>query len=140
MQDIGKLIDFLEDLPEILTEGVQRAIDENKDDIVDLNRVQLQIFGVDASGKPLGEYAQLSKKLREERGLQTDFIDLRFTGESQDSMKIKQKDDTSYELVADTINWDTNRFDDAIGLVDENEDKLTDIIIKQLEFEIERSL
>lgn len=145
MEDVDVLIRKLEGIEEFVRDSVDAAIEIEEEAIVDLNRSQLQVQGVDAMGKGLGEYTPLSKTLRAEAGLQTEYVDLKFTGAFQDSLKIDKKSDTSYELIATDPKWTSttdlqDRFPDAVGITKENEVVVTGIIIKKVDIDLRNYL
>ncbi len=100
--------------------------------IADFNRKQLE-QGLGADDKDLGEYGAWRTEQREERGLQTDFIDLKFENKFHQSIFVEGKllsakkpavafDTTSPEDWA-AIQEDV-RFENAIGLNQEDRDKV----------------
>jgi len=131
MPTIEQLIENLKDIKSIVQDGVDRAIIGDEFDIVGLNKEQL-LSGIDANSQPLGSYAESTKKIRQRRGLQTDFIDLSFTGKSQDSIRTNKISDNSFEISAEP-RWDQKRFPDAIGITEENEKEVTEIVILNVE-------
>jgi hypothetical protein len=147
MATVEDLIKKLTLLPKLVKTSANMAIDKNKEDIVDLNKAQMLVLGVDADGDQLGEYAPLSVEIRDDAGLQTDYIDLRFTGKFQDSMNIKKKD-KGFELIATDGKWDGNsisptlkeRWPDALGLIPDNENKVTNIITGNIDRAVSKFL
>ena len=131
MPTIEELILNLKELKATIQDGVDRAILGDEFDIVKLNKEQL-LSGIDANSQPLGSYAESTKKIRERRGLQTDHIDLSFTGTSQDSIHTKKISDNAFEIDSNP-RWDEKRFPNAIGITEENEKNVTDIIIENIE-------
>ena len=143
MQTVEQLIDKLKELPEFVKDVCENSIEDNNQDIVDLNREQLRVRGIDMEGDKLGEYTPYSKKLREEKGLQTDFIDLRDTGDFQDSIKLKKKDRLKYEFEATDPKWEDilqPRWPDALGLTPDNEEDLTILVTSILEKQVDNYL
>lgn len=136
---VEELIQKLKNLPAFIKAVGTKGIDDNSQEILDLNKAQMLVAGVDADGKDLGDYAPLSIEIRQEAGLQTDHIDLRFTGEFQDSMILKKEGDKR-AIDATDPKWDGNalvrslsqQWPAALGLTDESEEavtkKLTDTI------------
>lgn len=131
MPNIEDLLNDLKAIPELIQDGVDRAMLGDTVDIVQINKDQL-LSGIDAAGKELGQYAPSTKKIRQRKGLQTDFIDLSFTGRSQDSLTINKLSDSKFEMTSEP-QWDQKRFPDAIGIEKSNEDKVTEIIVVNIE-------
>ncbi len=100
-----------------------------------LNALQLS-KGEDANRKDLGEYGAWRTQQRAEKGLQTDFIDLKFEGNFHESIfaegelsshargaRASLKIDTTSPEDWDAISEDS-RFKDALGLNQENRDDI----------------
>lgn len=146
---IDELIEKLQSLQAFVASVAENKIEADEQDILDLNRAQMIVAGIDSSNKQLGEYAPLSVKLRKERGLQTDYIDLRFTGEFQDKMYMDKVGELQYELNSSDPKWeqgvDGNRslqaqWPNAIGLNDDNEERVSDMIINDIDKNIDKFL
>jgi hypothetical protein len=131
MATIEDLLSDLKRIPELVQDGVDRAMLGDTFDVVQINKDQL-LSGIDAAGKELGQYAPSTKKVRQRKGLQTDHIDLKFTGASQDSLGISKLNDSKFEMPANP-RWDQKRFPEAIGFTKENEDKVSEIVIVNIE-------
>jgi hypothetical protein len=131
MPTIEELITNLEELKATIQDGVDRAMVGDSFDIAEINREQL-LSGLDANVEELGQYAERTKAIRSKRGLQTEFIDLSFTGGSQKGLEVKKIDDKNFELSTNP-RWDEDRFPDAIGIQEKNEDKVTNIVIENIE-------
>ena len=143
MESFDSLISKMQDLPDFVKEVCENTIEDNEADILDFNKEQLLVRGVDTEGASLGEYSPYTKQLREAAGLQTDHIDLRFTGEFQDSLKLEKKGELSYDFTATDSKWETElapRWPDAIGLDPINEEGVTAVITSNLEFELDNHL
>ncbi len=99
----AKLLYIKENINELMREVMEENEDLQKL-ALDLNRRQLQEQGVDSSGKKLGDYADRTKRLRKAAGLQTGFIDLKFSGDFQDEFIIK---DNTGDIIfsIDSENW-----------------------------------
>jgi hypothetical protein len=139
MDTVEDLIQQLKDLPETVQRGVDKAVIDDQYEIAEINREQL-LSGIDAEGNPLGEYRESTKAARRRRGLQTDYIDLKFTGKFQRSFEIDKKGD-DYSLTAKDPKWEDKlmqRWPDAIGIQKENEDRVTEIIKENIEFETDK--
>jgi|2_EtaG_2_1085320.scaffolds.fasta_scaffold36238_2 hypothetical protein len=96
------------------------------------NRKRLSA-GEDAEGKDLGEYGVWRTEQREERGLQTEFIDLKFEGKFHESIYTEGKllSAKTPAVVFKTTSpedWaaiqEDNRFKDALGLNQEDRNKV----------------
>jgi hypothetical protein len=131
MATLEDLLSDLKRIPELVQDGVDRAMLGDTFDVVQINKDQL-LSGIDAAGKELGQYAPSTKKARQRKGLQTDHIDLKFTGASQDSLGISKLNDSKFEMTANP-RWDQKRFPEAIGFTKENEDKVSEIVIVNIE-------
>ena len=101
--------------------------------IEDFNRKQLA-KGRDANDKELGNYSEMRTMQRIAAGKQVRFIDLKFTGEWYDNIFASSKmvgkkpalvmGNTEIEKT-ESINSDKqHRFDNALGLNEENRDKV----------------
>lgn len=138
---VKDLIKKLDGLEEYVSRTVDFAIIENDDDILDLNKAQMLVAGIDSQGNQLGEYTPFSAKARKRKGLQTDYIDLRFTGNFQDRMKLKRTGKNKFEMNSDDEKWEVKlspRWPEAIGLTDDNEERLTGLIIKVLDTNLDK--
>ncbi len=138
MPKIEDLIEDLSSLKETIQDAVDRAIIGDSFDIAEINREQL-LSGFDSAGNALGEYAESTKRIRQKRGLQIDHIDLKFTGYSQAGLGTSKLDDNKYQLTTNP-RWDEKRFPEAIGIQEANEDKVTDIIVINIEAVLDQKL
>lgn len=144
---VEDLIVKLKNLEAFVVKVGNKAIGDNSDEILDLNKAQMLVAGVDANSQQLGDYAPMSIEIRQEKGLQTDHIDLRFTGEFQNSMVLKKEGNT-YEIDATDSKWDGNalarslraQWPDALGLTDESEQVVTKRITDAIESETDKYL
>jgi hypothetical protein len=135
MQTVEDLINDLRMLPETVQRAVDKALIDDQFEIAEINREQL-LSGFDAEGNPLGEYRESTKVARRRRGLQTEHIDLRFTGKFQKSFEIDKRGE-DYSLTAKDPKWEDKlmqRWPDAIGIQKENEDQVTKVITDNIEF------
>ena len=135
MATIEDLYRDIKDLKATVEDAVERGVIGDGYDIAEINREQLN-SGLDANGASLGSYAEMTKAIRQKRGLQTGFIDLNFTGHSQKTITT-EKNGNQYALTANP-RWDEDRFKDAIGISEDNEQKVTDIIILNIESQLDR--
>ncbi len=136
---VADLIKKLKILPEFIRLSSDLAIIGNDDEIVDLNKAQLLVVGVDSDGKQLGTYSPFTVEKRKQKGLQTDFIDLRFTGDFQDNMVIKKTGRSQFELDSTDPKWsfeilrNPDAWPHAIGLTDDNENRVTLLLVRVIE-------
>lgn len=140
---VEDLILKLKSLPEFTKAAAGDSIVDNKDDILDLNKAQMLVLGADSDGAQLGQYSPFSKEERKKKGLQTDYIDLRFTGEFQDKMSLNKIDDLSYEIDSTDPKWNDKlrpRWPDALGLDSDNEERLTKILTDHIDFQVDNYL
>ncbi len=144
--DIRDLIEKLKSLPSFVEDKADEAIESDKEHILDLNKAQMLVAGVDNEGISLGDYSPKSVQIRQKKGLQTDHIDLRFTGDFQDSLRIDKKKKAEFDLTATDGKWAGNeitpnlsqQWPDALGLTDDNEDKVTENTTGHIEREAEK--
>lgn len=133
MPNVEELIVKLKGLPAFLQTAGNIAIYKESQDIVDMNKQQL-LSGFDADGAPLGEYSPTSIEIRQKKGLQTDHIDLRYSGRFQASFVIERRGNI-FDLEALDPKWIDKlepRWPDALGLTKANEDKLTELLSQQI--------
>lgn len=110
---------------QIVNEFGQLIVSTYKDttaEMIDLNTSQM-LDGLDSKGKALGEPAPTTKDIKGRLGLQTDWIDLKFTGDFQSAMFAKEITEDYVSL--SSSDWKTSeltgRFgDDIFGLNPEN--------------------
>jgi hypothetical protein len=131
MPTIEELVADLTSLKAFVQQGVDNAMVGSEQYIPDINRSQLRA-GFDANGEELGSYAESTKVSRKRKGLQTDYIDLNYTGKSQEGLNVSKVDDSKFELTTNP-NWDEQRFPDAIGIMNDNEDLVTEAIVENIE-------
>lgn len=145
---VENLIKKLKRLPGFIKDVVDNSIQSNKDEILDLNKSQMLVAGVDSEGRSLGDYSPKSIEERKKRGLQTEHIDLRFTGKFQDGMKLKKVKKGEYEITSTDPKWNGNTLDrslseqwpDALGLTENSEEILTKELISDIEFQVNNYL
>ncbi len=139
------------------------AIEDKKEDIIDTNKANMLVLGIDNAGDQLGEYAPLSVIKRKAKGLQTGFIDLRFEGGFQDGIVVEKIGLAEFDMTSTDEKWSqsnsvdisgvnisasdldagrslSERWPDAIGLTDENENKLTGELIEKVDKDINEYL
>jgi hypothetical protein len=147
LQTVEDLILKLESLPGFVKAVGDGTIEDKAKDILDLNKSQMLTLGVDSEGAQLGDYAPLSIQERKKKGLQTEFIDLRFNGHFQDSMNIK-KEGKGFELNATDAKWNgdaifpslSQQWPDALGLTEDNEKKVTDLLTEKIGTKVDEFL
>ncbi len=126
---LAKVKAFPAGLDRIIAEELKAA---KADDAV---REQMK-KGIDSEGNPFGQYAQLTKGIRQAAGKQTAFIDLDFTGKFKKSVKQKVKR-TTLSLGATDPKWHREikpdpRFKDAIGLTRRSKKTLTEKLFDRI--------
>ncbi len=140
---VEDLIVKLKGLHKFAKVSAVNAIEDKKEDITDLNKAQMLVLGVDNEGIQLGEYAPFTVQERQKKGLQTEFIDLRFEGDFQDGIVVNKIGDTEFDMTSTDSKWEDklmSPFPDAIGLTDESEDKLTNELINKVDSEVDEYL
>jgi hypothetical protein len=141
-ESIDVLINKLEGLPDFIQEVLDNFMKDDAEDVLDLNRDQM-LLGIDADGVPLGLYSPLSQELRSKKGLQIDHIDLRDTGEFQDSMFLEKAGDNTYFIDAADPKWEQKiapRFPDALGLTEISQELLAGQIEKEVVRQVDNYL
>lgn len=139
---VEALIAKLDELPEFVQDISNNSIEDNSENILDLNRSQMLVSGIDSEGDSLGEYSAFTVQKRKDKGLQTEFIDLRYTGEFQDSL-ILQQDKDAYFIGALDPKWQDEiqpRWPDALGLTEDSESKVTEILTNEIDIKVDRFL
>lgn len=125
---------------------VDAAIIENKDDILDANRTQMYDRGqIDVQRPDYREkYAAstIKRKRKSAKFPKTDFITLKWDGDFHDSLKLLMFKD-KIVIQSDDLkwaNWLEDRFNNALGLTEENmkviRDKVKISFIKLLRYEL----
>ena len=129
------LINNLDNLPRAVKEEVNQIV---LADSADLNREQLR-KGRKSDDKPISfpdgrtTYAPSYKKQKARKGLQNNYIDLKYTGEFHESIETKKRGKGRYENVSGDTLW-TGRLrelfgEEVLGLNTEATEKLTDKIV-----------
>lgn len=145
MGTVEELISKLKELPGFVEQVADNYFNDQENEVLDLNKDQMLVAGVDSEGVKLGEYSDVTAEVRANAGLQTDHIDLRFTGDFQDAMKLIPTGEAEVEITSTDSKWSSNgdlrrRFPDAIGLTETSQDILTKDIIKTIEFQVDNFL
>ena len=133
MKELLSLIQKFRDSNTFVAQRSAEFLSNNStaDIIEKYNREQLA-EGEDADGNDLGGYGMRRTVERKDAGLQTDFIDLKFSGDFYDSIfaQGELKGSTRVNLKIDSIGdkWEEikhdERFENALGLTQENADKV----------------
>lgn len=145
----AKLIFIRDNINEVMRE----VMEENESLqalAIKLNREQLSNQGVDSTGTKLGSYADRSAYLRSQAGLQTNFIDLNFSGDFQDQFIIQDATGDSIFSI-NSENWKRNILverlgtrpgfgEDIFGLTKENLEVLKDAMREPLKAKIAQLL
>lgn len=129
-----KLDDFIRaKSPELLMKQASK--------IVSLNNEQLlQGKGVDSKTMQSG-YSPGYSKIRQRKGLQTGFVDLKFSGKYQDSRKAqKTKDGINIVSGVNYEKYLRKNFPTHVGLTEKNADQIKKTVVKELAVEIEKYL
>lgn len=145
MGTVEELIGKLKELPEFIKQVADNYFNDQEEEILDLNKDQMLIAGVDSEGINLGNYSAITAEIRAKEGLQTEHIDLRFTGDFQDGMDLIPVGPAEVEMTSNDIKWNPGgdvreRFPDAIGLTPISQDILTKELIKTIEFNVDNLL
>ena len=109
--------------------------------IVTLNNEQLiEGKGFDSKIMQSG-YSPGYAKIRQRKGLQTGFVDLKFSGKYQDSRKAqKAKDGINIVSNVDYEKHLRNNFPTHVGLTEKNAEQIKKLVAKDLAVEIEKYL
>lgn len=142
MPTVENLISKLKGVQNHLIEHTDKFILDNEPEIIDLNKQQL-LKGFDSLGRSLGDYRPMSVTIRQEQGLQVEHIDLRFTGQFQDSINLSKENETTYKIDASDSKWldklqPQKRFVNALGLNESSEKGVEKVITKELENELKK--
>lgn len=111
--------------------------------LLDWNKAQLNDQGVFADGVVTGEYSPAYAKVRAREGLQTDHVDLNFTGALQASMVVKEKGDEGVVISADMVKngYDLqNRYPETLGLTADSKNQVKDIIKQVFVVELKKAV
>jgi len=102
MPELSVFINRLENIEEFaLKEGTKILVKEFKKDIEEYNRKQLE-EGKNVDNRVIQRgYSEWHKRNRKERGLQTGFVDLKFTGDFYKSLDFKQIKDNEFGVFSD---------------------------------------
>lgn len=144
MPDLNDLINDLKAVPEKVQAGIDQAMNEDGHEIAEINREQLE-SGLNYDGDFLGNYAESTKKIRRKKGLQTDHIDLKFTGKFHREIKVEPAGKNTFELTSTDPKWENKlhtqkRFEKAIGIMSNSEDRVTEVVTSNIEAKLDEIL
>lgn len=133
----------LDKIKEFVSEDIDRIMIEGSQIVEDMQRGQL------AKGKNIEEetiqsgYSPGYAKRRKTKGLQTKFVDLKFTGEFYESLDltpIEKQGEFNIISFVDYYPYLVKRYPAIIGLSEKNLKLLKELIIKQLNVSIKKYL
>jgi len=129
-----KLDDFIRrKSPDLLMKQASKIVTLNNEQLIEGKGFDSKIM---QSGYSLG-YA----KIRQRKGLQTGFVDLKFSGKYQDSRKVqKAKDGINIVSNVDYEKHLRNNFPTHVGLTEKNAEQIKKLVAKDLAVEIEKYL
>lgn len=135
-----------------LIEEIKQTILTVSDDILELNRQQLAV-GLLATDEPIQnlktgylDYSIWWGRERRKKGLQTEFYDLKFTGNLYEQMNLVSVTDEEFVIYnsADTMKVKNLIYlfgKEIFGLTDESSNEfITDILFPELQYRIEQKL
>ena len=131
------LIDKLKDLKQYTSKQVDGIVNDYKQNIVGLNKAQMQEKGIKATGEliqPEG-YKPFTIRERQKKGLQTAYVDLKYTGKFQDSIDLKKTSTLKYKIDATDPKYREKllpRYGEILGLTTDNLGKVGKLIEKNL--------
>ena len=119
---------FEKDSLKVIQDNDQKAIDYNVDD-------QLFERGITATGKAVGEYSMLTKKIKAAKNQRYDHVTLRDTTNFHDSFFLQAD---RFPLMLDARDWKKSKLiekygNDIFGLTDENKGKFAKDILPDLQ-------
>jgi len=140
---VEELIGKLKGLESFANDAASVSLKQNESEILDLNKAQMLVAGIDSDGDQLGQYAPFTIQERSKKGLQTDYIDLRFDGDFQDKMELNPTGKTEVEFDSKDPKWDSDiskQWPDALGLTSDNEERAGDMIFIDIDKKIDKYL
>lgn len=132
---VGKMQDSLSSIGStILLKALQRVEREYKERVF--------IKGLNSSGSKIGNYSQGWAEVRKSKGLQIDFIDLKFTGSLRKSIKTTAEDNSAYMYIDDDLNYEKKygSWQSALDVSEEEVDDLFTYFEFYLNQEIDKKL
>ena len=128
-----------------LAEYVQKQSSEllfkRSKEIVELNNKQL-MQGKGKSGDIMQRgYSSGYSKLRKKKGLQTSYVDLKFTGKYQDTRKgVKSQKGLNIISDVDYEKYLRGNFPDHVGLTSDNQELIKELLVPELAVMIKKYL
>jgi len=124
-KSIGKIHNYLKNCKKFGEEIMVK----NEDDIIEKNISQMYDLGQNVKGESLGEYTDISKFMKQQKGQRTDHITLRDTEDFHKGMFMKKITKTEFRKLTEfeikSKDWKSDmlerRFPDIFGL---NKEKL----------------
>jgi len=141
MVEFETFVKRFEKLPEYLKRKSGELLMKESGKIVELSNDQLQ-KGLNTEGRIMqrGYSPQYGKK-RRKAGLQTSFVDLRFTGQYQDTKKlVKAKDGANIISDVDYEKYLRGNFPKHVGLTEENADRISELLADEVAVLIKKYL
>jgi len=141
--DIEVFIQKLQNLQSFVTREGNRLIVKNSDLIESMQTKRL------ARGKTQKEqyiqkgYSEGYAKKRKKKGLQTNFVDLNFSGEFYESLQVTEEPDFgSFDIISDVdyARHIFKKYEDITGLSKTNAKRLKTVLVKELENSIRNYL
>ena len=126
-------IDRLGNLENYLKKKVSEVVMEHQDKIVDLSTAQL-MEGKNIEDKLMQTgYSTQYEKRRQKTGLQTKFVDLRFSGKYQDTKKLyKTREGFDIKSDADYEKYLRGNFPGHVGLTEKNSKVISDDLVNEI--------
>lgn len=136
LQPLITVLERLVNVKPVAENSSDTTIVENANKLVETN-VQQMLHGLDSEGNFFGSYTPYSKAVRREAQLQTEYIDLRFTGAFQDSIKLTRSKQNEFMFKATDWKWEAKlkpqeRFQDALGIQEDSQEYLKIMIIDNM--------
>lgn len=141
MVELKTFIRRFDNIDKFLVKTGQKLLIKLNDEVVDLQNKQL-LRGVNVKNEIMqrGYSSQYGKK-RRKRGLQTAFVDLKFTGKYQSTKKLfKKQEGVDIRSAADYEPHLRANFPDHVGLTVPNAEKIAQLLVKDLAVEIDKYL
>lgn len=141
----AKILYIRDNINEIMRD-VLGENDHLQDLAIRLNKEQLVNRGVDSNSKQLGTYAKSYSQVRQAAGLQTGFIDLKFTGKFQDDFIIEDatgdiifsinSENWKRDILVERLRHRPGFGEDIFGLTKENLEILKDAMAPYIKLKI----
>ena len=139
--EVDQFISKMRNIRPFLTKSWQKIMLSLDSDIVNLQNEQL-MAGKNVEGKTMQKgYSKPYAKKRTKAGLQTGFVDLRFTGKYQDTKHLfKKQEGIDIRSAADYEPHLRANFPNHVGLNEKNAEVIAEKVATQLAVEIEKYL